>query len=53
MKIQISFACLKNCRSIFNENTVQFFLLRKNFRSVFNENTNRFFDSEKFSDLYL
>ena len=38
MKIQIYFICIKNFRSIFNENTDQF-LFRKNSRFVFNKNT--------------
>ena len=38
MKIQIDFICIKNFRSIFNENTDQF-LFRKNSRFVFNKNT--------------
>ena len=42
---------LKKIRSVFNENTDQFYLLKK-IRSVFNENTDQFYVLKK-SDLYL
>ena len=50
MKIHISFVCLKNCKSVFNEN--KFFFIREIFRSIFNENTDPFL-FKKISDLYL
>ena len=40
MKIQISFG-VKKIKSVFNENTYQFFEFRK-IRFVFNENTDQF-----------
>ena len=66
MKIHISFVCLKNCKSVFNENKFFFireifrsicnentdpFLFKKNFRYIFNKNTDLF--SEKNSNIYL
>ena len=41
MKIQFSFVCRKNSRSVFNENKDQIGM-KKNFRFVFNENTDQF-----------
>ena len=40
MKIQISFG-FRKIKSVFNENTNQFFVLKK-IRSIFNENTDQF-----------